>query len=200
MFSKRHKKIILVTGSVASGKSFICKQINKKNISYVDLDKVVNLIYEKNIDFKNKLCDIDVSLIKKDKINKNNVKIAISKNPKLLDLLEKSIYPILRSKVDLLLKESENLLFIIEVPLLFEKNFTINFSYRTINVFCSRLIHRKRLNSRFNQSTNLFKNIILKRHYSQEKKSIFSDEIINSCCNDRLKNFLIEILLSKYLN
>ena len=65
MFSKRHKKILLVTGSIASGKSFICKQINKKNISYVDLDKVVNQIYEKNINFKNKLLSIDVSLIKK---------------------------------------------------------------------------------------------------------------------------------------
>jgi len=200
MFSKRHKKILLVTGSIASGKSFICKQINKKNISYVDLDKVVNSIYEKNMDFKNKLLNIDVSLIKKNKINKNNVKNAVSKNPKLLDLIEQSIYPILKSKLDLLLKESEDLLFIIEVPLLFEKNFTINLSYRTINVFCSRLIHRKRLNSRFSQSSNLFKNMILKRHYSQERKSIFSDEFINSCCNVKLKNLLMEILLSKYLN
>ena len=200
MFSRRHKKILLVTGSIASGKSFICKKIYRKNITYVDLDKVVNSIYEENIDFKNKLFIIDSSLIKKDKINKNNVKNAVSKNPKLLDLLEKILYPILISKLDLLLKESQNLLLIVEVPLLFEKNFTINFSYRTINVFCSRLIHRKRLNSRFIQSTNLFKNIILKRHYSQEKKSIFSDEFINSCCNGRLKNLLIEILLSKYLN
>ena len=136
MFSKRHKKILLITGSIASGKSFICKQINTKNISYVDLDKVVNLIYEKNIDFKKKLLKIDTSLIKKNKINKNNVKNAISKSPKLLDLLEQNIYPILKNKIDLLLRNSENSLFIIEVPLLFEKNFTVSFSYRTINVFC----------------------------------------------------------------
>ena len=107
MFSKKHKKILLVTGSIASGKSFICKQIYRKNISYVDLDKVVNSIYEKNIDLKNKLLNIDSSFIKKDKINKNNVKNAVSKNPKLLDFLEQSIYPILISKLDLLLKESK---------------------------------------------------------------------------------------------
>ena len=90
MFSRRHKKILLVTGSIASGKSFICKKIYRKNITYVDLDKVVNSIYEENIDFKNKLLIIDSSLIKKDKINKNNVKNAVSKNPKLLDLLEQN--------------------------------------------------------------------------------------------------------------
>ena len=82
MFSKKHKKIILVTGSVACGKSFICNQINRKNISYIDLDKVVNSIYEKNIDFKKKLLKIDSSFIENNKINKNNVKKAISKNPK----------------------------------------------------------------------------------------------------------------------
>ena len=89
MFSKRHKKILLVTGSIASGKSFICKKIYRKNISYIDLDKVVNSIYEQNIDFKNKLLNIDSSFIKKDKINKNNIKKAVSKNPKLLDFLNK---------------------------------------------------------------------------------------------------------------
>ena len=46
MFSKKHKKALFVTGSVATGKSFICSQIVTKEISYIDLDKVVNLIYE----------------------------------------------------------------------------------------------------------------------------------------------------------
>ena len=138
MFSKKHKKVILVTGSVACGKSFICKQINTKEILYIDLDKVVNLIYETNIDFKKKILKIDPTFIKNNKINKNNVKKLFLKTLKILDLLEKNIYPILKSKLDLLLKESENLLFIVEVPLLFEKNFKVNFSYRSINVFCSR--------------------------------------------------------------
>jgi dephospho-CoA kinase len=200
MFSKRHKKVLLFTGSVAAGKSFICNQINKKKISYIDLDKVVNLIYEKNLDFKKKLLSINPSFIKNNKVNKNKIKNAISENPKLLDSLENSIYPILKNKLNLQLKNSNNLLFIIEVPLLFEKNFKINLPYRSINVFCSKVTHRKRLNSRFDQSKNLFKNIILKKHYSQEKKSYFSDELINSCNNSRLKKLLIEILLSKYLN
>ena len=200
MFSKKHKKVILVTGSVACGKSFICKQIHTKEILYIDLDKVVSSIYETNIEFKKKLFKIDPTFIENNKISKNNIKKAISQNPKILDFLEKNIYPILKNQLDLLLKDPENLLIIIEVPLLFEKDFKVNFSYRSINVFCTKLIHRKRLNLRFGQSKGLIKNIILKRHYSQEKKSIFSDEIINSGCNNRLKKLLIEVLLSKYLN
>ena len=73
MFSKKHKKALLVTGSVATGKSFICSQIVRKEISYIDLDKVVNLIYEKNKDFKKKLLNIDPSFIENNKINKNNI-------------------------------------------------------------------------------------------------------------------------------
>ena len=131
--------------------------------------------------------------------SKKNIKKAISQNPKILDFLEKNIYPILKSELDLLLKDSEHLLIMIEVPLLFEKDFRVNFLYRSINVFCTKPIHRKRLNLRFGQSKSNVKNILLKRHYSQEKKSIFSDEIINSGCNNRLKKLLIEVLLSKYL-
>lgn len=200
MFNKIHKKVIFVTGSLASGKSFICSQINTKKILYIDLDKVVNLIYESNQEFKNKLLNINPAFIKKNKINKMIIKKAISQNPKFLNFLEQNIYPILRIELDLLLKKSKYSLFIIEVPLLFEKKFETHLSSRSINVFCSKADHRKRLNFRFGKSKSLFKNIILKRHYSQEKKSIFSDELINSCCNNRLKNLLIEILLSKYLN
>jgi len=190
----------LVTGSVACGKSFICKQINTKEILYIDLDKVVTSIYETNIDFKEKLLIIDPTFIDNNKINKKNIKKAISQNPKILDFLEKNIYPILKKQLNLILKDSEHLLIIMEVPLLFEKDFKVNFSYRSINVFCTKLIHRKRLNLRFDQSKGDIKNIILKRHYSQKKKSILSDEIINSGCNNRLKKLLIEVLLSKYLN
>ena len=180
--------------------SLLFAKINTKEILYIDLDKVVNLIYETNIEFKKKLLKIDPTFIENNKISKKNIKKAISQNPKILDFLEKNIYPILKSELDLLLKESKHLLIMIEVPLLFEKTFKVSFSYRSINVFCTNIIHRKRLNLRFGQSKNHFKNIILKRHYSQEKKSIFSDELINSCCNNRLKKLLIEILLSKYLN
>ena len=200
MFSKKHKKVLLVTGSVAAGKSFICNQIDKENVSYFDLDKIVNLIYENDKDFKKKLLTIDPSFIENNKIDKNNIKKAISENPKVLDLLEQNIYPILRNKLNLLLIKSKDLLCIVEVPLLFEKNFKVDISFRSINVFCSKATHKKRLHSRFGNSKNFFKNTILKRHYSQEKKSIFSDELINNCCNKRLKNLLIEILLSKYSN
>ena len=200
MRSKKHKKILLVTGSVASGKSFTCNQIKTEKISYIDLDMVVNLIYEQNAELKNKLLNVNPSFIKNNKVDKNNIKKAISQNPKLLDFLELSIYPLLKNRLDLLIKHSNNLLIIIEVPLLFEKNFKVSFSYRSLNVFCSNVIHKKRLNSRFDKSNSLFKEIILKRHYSQERKSFMSDELINSCCNKRLRNLLIEILLSKYLN
>ena len=200
MFNKKHKKVLLITGSVASGKYYFCKQINTEEINYIDLDKVVNSIYEKNINFREKLLSIDPAFIRNNIINKDSIKKAITQNPKLLDILEQNIYPILKVQLSLLLNKSKSLLFIIEVPLLFEKNFKINHAHRSINVFCSKVAHRKRLNLRFSQSNSFFKNIILKRHYSQEKKSIFSDELIDSYCNGRLKNLLIEILLSKYLN
>ena len=70
MFSKKHKKAILVTGSVACGKSFICKQINSKEILYIDLDKVVTFIYKTNIEFKKKLLKIDPTFIENNKISK----------------------------------------------------------------------------------------------------------------------------------
>ena len=46
MFSKKHKKVLLITGSVASGKSYFCTKLIEKN-SYIDLDKVVNLYTKK---------------------------------------------------------------------------------------------------------------------------------------------------------
>ena len=70
MFSKKHKKVILVTGSVACGKSFICKQINTKEILYIDLDKIVTFIYETNIEFKKKYLKLILHLLKTTRLAK----------------------------------------------------------------------------------------------------------------------------------
>ena len=101
-----------------------------------------------------------------------NIKKAISQNPNILDILEKYL-PNFKSQLDLILKESKHLLIMIEVPLLFEKDFKVSFSYRSINVFCTNIIHRKRLNLRFGQSKNHFKKNNIKKTLFTGKKSIF---------------------------
>jgi len=52
-----NKKIIVVCGNIASGKSTVCKRIREKGFVVVDLDEITHQIYEQGTDLYYKLID-----------------------------------------------------------------------------------------------------------------------------------------------
>lgn len=53
----QNKKIIVVCGNIASGKSTVCRRIKEKGFVVIDLDEITHQIYEQGTDLYYKLID-----------------------------------------------------------------------------------------------------------------------------------------------
>ena len=53
----QNKKIIVVCGNIASGKSTVCRRIREKGFAVIDLDEITHQIYEQGTDLYYKLID-----------------------------------------------------------------------------------------------------------------------------------------------
>lgn len=53
----QNKKIIVVCGNIASGKSTVCRRIREKGFVVIDLDEITHQIYEQGTDLYYKLID-----------------------------------------------------------------------------------------------------------------------------------------------
>ena len=108
--------VIGITGSIASGKSSVARLIAKKKYPLFNADNVVTDLY-KNSNFTN-------LLIKKFKLSnkkrvKNQIKLLIKKNKRILKILESVIHPLVRKEMKNFLKMKRKIL-VLEIPLLIE--------------------------------------------------------------------------------
>ena len=108
--------VIGITGSIASGKSSVARLIAKKKYPLFNADNVVTDLYN-NSNFTN-------LLIKKFKLSnkkrvKNQIKLLIKKNKRILKILESVIHPLVRKEMKNFLKMKRKIL-VLEIPLLIE--------------------------------------------------------------------------------
>ena len=108
--------VIGITGSIASGKSSVARLIAKKKYPLFNADNVVTDLYN-NSNFTN-------LLIKKFKLSnkkrvKNQIKLLIKKNKRILKILESVIHPLVRKEMKNFLKIKRKIL-VLEIPLLIE--------------------------------------------------------------------------------
>ncbi|GAB4162457.1 MAG: dephospho-CoA kinase [Rickettsiaceae bacterium] len=166
---------IAVTGSFASGKSYVINCLDELGYKVFSCDDYVRELYQRS--------DIQQLVVQelKDLNNFDKAKLAeiVYSNESERKKLEKIIHPLVREGIKNFEQQHENesLLFT-EVPLLFETNFN-RFFAKVICVFCSEETRLARANSRRNGSLNVFEKI-KKIQFSQEVKKAKADYTIDS--------------------
>ena len=110
-----------ILGSVGSGKSFVANIFKELGFNIFSADQVVSQIYERNKNI-NKTISIFFKLkLNRGKINKNELRDTLKKNPKKFKYLNKIINPIVRKKLILFLsKYKKTKLVVLDIPLLIE--------------------------------------------------------------------------------
>ena len=174
-------KIIVITGGIATGKSTISKQFSLLGVKSFSSDKMVNDIYNKDKDFLMKIKNLYPQSIEKGKINKKNLSNLAFKNEKILNNLEKIIYPKLIKKRRKIIKYSflNNIGSIVfEIPLLFEKNIDKEFSL-IVTTTCNKKLQMQRYLKRKNTSLKKF-DFINNKFFDSNKRFKKSDFIINT--------------------
>jgi dephospho-CoA kinase len=188
-----------ILGSVGSGKSFVANIFKDLGFNIFSADNEVANIYKNNNFVNKKISKFFKLKIYKGKINKQELRDSLKKNPNKFRFLNKIIHPIVRKKLVLFLSRfKKKKLVVLDVPLLVE-NKMFNFVDILIIVktrsrsFLSRIKKRKNLDKQF-------LNILKKQQANEKIKENYADFIIyNSSKNKvklQVKNIIGKILLN----
>jgi dephospho-CoA kinase len=122
-----------ILGSVGSGKSFVAHIFKELGFNIFSADQVVSQIYERNKNINRKISIFFKLKLNRGKINKNELRDTLKKNPKKFKYLNKIIHPIVRKKLILFLSRyKKTKLVVLDIPLLIENKM---FSFVDIFIF-----------------------------------------------------------------
>ena len=188
-----------ILGSVGSGKTFVANIFKELSFNIFSADNEVANIYKNNKIVNKKIAKFFKLKLYKGKINKQDLRDSLKKNPKKFKFLNKTIHPIVRKRLAIFLSRfKKNKLVVLDIPLLVE-NKMLNFVDILVlvktrsNSFLSRIKKRKNLDKQF-------LNILRKQQASEKIKESYADFIIyNSSKNKvklQVKNIIDKILLN----
>ena len=186
-----------ILGSVGSGKTFIANIFKELNFNIFSADNEVANIYKNNKIVNRKIAKFFKLKLYRGKINKQDLRDSLKKNPKKFKFLNKIIHPIVRKRLALFLSRfKKNKLVVLDIPLLVE-NKMLNFVDIFIlvktksNSFSSRIKKRKNLNKQF-------LNILKKQQASKKIKESYADFIIYNSSKNKVK-LQVKSILDKIL-
>ena len=188
-----------ILGSVGSGKSFVANIFKELGFNIFSADQVVSQIYERNKNINKKISIFFKLKLNRGKINKNELRDTLKKNPKKFKYLNKIIHPIVRKKLILFLsKYKKTKLVVLDIPLLIENkmfNFVDIFVFVKTkpNIFKIRIKKRKNLDKQFLK--------LLENQQADEKiKKSYADFTVDNFTKDKVKLQVKKILDKILLN
>jgi len=188
-----------ILGSVGSGKSFVANIFKELGFNIFSADQVVSQIYERNKNINKKISIFFKLKLNRGKINKNELRDILKKNPKKFKYLNKIIHPIVRKKLILFLsKYKKTKLVVLDIPLLIENkmfNFVDIFIFVKTkpNIFKIRIKKRKNLDKQFLK--------LLENQQADEKiKKSYADFTVDNSTKDKVKLQVKKILDKILLN
>jgi len=188
-------KIIGLTGSIATGKSFIAEIFRKKNIEVFSSDAAVgDILKEKEVINIIKNDRFLKEVIKNDIIDKELLSNLVFKDLKLLEILENILHPLVAQKRDEFFLKN-NKYGILEVPLLFEKNYQF-LCDKVITTYCSDKTQVERALRRKNIDKNRL-NFIIKRQMPGNIKAKHTDYLVYTDISYEYTEKQIDEILSK---
>jgi len=188
-----------ILGNVGSGKSFVANIFKELGFNIFSADQVVSQIYERNKNINKKISNFFKFKLNHGKINKNELRDALKKNPKKFQFLNKIIHPIVRKKLILFLsKYKKTKLVVLDIPLLIE-NKMFNFVDIFIFVKSKPNIFKIRIKKRRNLDKQFLK--LLENQQPDEKiKKSYADFTVDNSTKDKVKLQVKKIIDKILLN
>lgn len=117
--------ILGITGKIASGKTEVMKILAKNGFYYIYADKIVHELYKSGGDGAKKIENVfgNGFIYKNKNVNRKKLRNLVFNNPKKLEILNKTIHPLVFKKIRILLNEMEG------------KNIAIESVYLDLNSF-----------------------------------------------------------------
>jgi len=188
-----------ILGGVGSGKSFVANIFKDLGFNIFSADQIVSQIYERNKNINKKISKFFKLKLYQGRINKNELRDTLKKNPKKFKYLNKIIHPIVRKQLILFLsKYKKNKLVVLDIPLLVE-NKMFNFVDIFIFVKAKPAIFKIRIKKRRNLDKQFLK--LLENQQADEKiKKSYADFTIDNSTKGKVKLQVKKILDKILLN
>ena len=188
-----------ILGGVGSGKSFVANIFKDLGFNIFSADQIVSQIYERNKNINKKISKFFKLKLYQGRINKNELRDTLKKNPKKFKYLNKIIHPIVRKQLILFLsKYKKNKLVVLDIPLLVE-NKMFNFVDIFIFIKTKSAIFKIRIKKRRNLDKQFLK--LLENQQADEKiKKSYADFTIDNSTKEKVKLQVKKILDKILLN
>ncbi|MDL2211573.1 dephospho-CoA kinase [Erysipelotrichaceae bacterium OttesenSCG-928-M19] len=192
------KKVIGLTGNIASGKSAVTSYLIKLGYLVIDTDKITQDIYENDSFFKEQMQLLfSESIIKNSRIDKKAVAKIVFNDPIKMQQLNMLIHPLIKEKTIAVINDNDGLIFV-DAPLLFEAGFA-DIVEQTIVVVASEKVRLSRIKERDKLSDEEAMNRI-KSQMSQEEKIKKSQFIIYNDTSFEELYHQVDDILNKILS
>lgn len=190
-------KILGLTGSIATGKSFVADIFRELNIMVFSSDKeVAKLLEDSKVIAKIKENSNLFLSIKEDVIDKNILSNIVFNNNNTLKELEEILHPLVEIRRKEFIDENREEKFILfEVPLLFEKSYQSS-CYKVITTYCSEKTQKERALRRTNIDSNRL-SFIMKQQMPGKIKASLTDYLIYTDISYQYTKDQIEQILLK---
>ncbi|WP_218460196.1 dephospho-CoA kinase [Rickettsia sp. TH2014] len=164
-----------ITGSYASGKTFILDYLAEKGYKTFCADRCIKELYH-DLSVQTQILKLLPEL---ESFNIGKIRNLIYNNDLAREKLQNFIYPLLIDKLILFKKENANFKFgFAEIPLLYEAKFDKYFDF-VVTIYCSEEIRMQRAITRTSFDIEIY-NKIKEIQLSQESKIAKADFAINS--------------------
>ncbi|MFP3012634.1 MAG: dephospho-CoA kinase [Rickettsia sp.] len=164
-----------ITGSYASGKTFILDYLAEKGYKTFCADRCIKELYQ-DLSVQTQILKLLPEL---ESFNIGKISNLIYNNDLAREKLQNFIYPLLIDKLILFKKENANSKFgFAEIPLLYEAKFDKYFDF-VVTIYCSEEIRMQRAITRSSFDIEIY-NKIKEIQLSQESKIAKADFAINS--------------------
>lgn len=173
--------IIVITGGIASGKSFVLQQFKILGFKTVSLDEIVADLYKKNNIASKIIIENFPKCVKKGQIDKNLLSNIVLQDHIQLKLLTSILKPFIRSNYELITNENQDDT-VIEIPLMVESLLEDNYKYKNDYVILVKSSYKTRLERalmRKNMTKDKFDAIVMLQAPDYVKEQ-YADFIIES--------------------
>ena len=193
------KRVIGITGGIASGKSSVSNYIKSLGYKVLDADLITHNLYQKGEKGYNAILYLfGEDMVNDISVDRDVLREFVFNNDEKLELLNKTMHPIIYEEIKRLIAESKEDIIFLDIPLLFEAGFE-TLCDSVILVFVERDIQVERLMKRDNILRFEAIKKISKQQSLEEKRSKADFIVDNSGSIDStLKQ--IDHLLERILN
>lgn len=143
----KKKKIIGITGVIASGKSSVVSYLKNNNYFVIDSDEIVKKLYTSSDVINMIKLEFGEEYILNNEINKRKLSDLIYNNLSYRLKLNNLIHPLVKQNIEKVVKQTKELLVFVDIPLLYEAKFESLCDY-IIVVYTNELLNLERLKKR----------------------------------------------------